>query len=118
MHFIYDKIINSFILQNQISLIVAAIVSLVVGFYEDPGKGWIEGTAILFAVLVVAVVTATNNNSKEQQFRKLNAKKDDVEVGIIRDGQDCTIDIKLLLVGDIVVLNAGDKIPADGLLVS
>lgn len=50
------------------------------GFYSDPAKGWIEGVAILCAVLVVAVVTATNDYSKDKQFRALNAVKDDVTV--------------------------------------
>lgn len=50
------------------------------GFYSDPAKGWIEGVAILCAVLVVAVVTATNDYSKDEQFRALNAVKDDVTV--------------------------------------
>lgn len=51
-----------------------------VGFYSDPANGWIEGVAILCAVLVVAVVTATNDYSKDKQFRALNAVKDDVTV--------------------------------------
>lgn len=51
-----------------------------VGFYSDPAKGWIEGVAILCAVLVVAVVTATNDYSKDKQFRALNAVKEDVTV--------------------------------------
>lgn len=51
-----------------------------VGFYSDPAKGWIEGVAILCAVLVVAIVTATNDYSKDKQFRALNAVKEDVTV--------------------------------------
>lgn len=56
-----------------------------VGFYSDPAKGWIEGVAILCAVLVVAVVTATNDYSKDKQFRALNAVKDDVTVQASRN---------------------------------
>ena len=56
----------------------AAAVSLCVGVYDDPAKGWIEGVAILAAVLIVAVVTATNDYQKQVQFRALNAAKDDV----------------------------------------
>lgn len=78
-------------------LVVAAVVSFVVGMYEDPSKGWIEGAAILFAVMIVAVVTATNNYNKELQFRKLNAVKDDVSVGVIRDGCTTTINVKELV---------------------
>jgi Ca2+-transporting ATPase len=99
-----------------IVLVVAALVSFVVGVYEDPSKGWIEGVAILAAVLIVAVVTATNNYNKELQFRKLNAVKDDVSVQVVRDGNAMNINVKELVVGDVVLLNAGDRIPADGLL--
>lgn len=80
-----------------IVLVVAAVVSLAVGIYEDPSKGWIEGAAILFAVMIVAVVTATNNYNKELQFRKLNAVKDDVSVSVIRDGKTISINIKELV---------------------
>lgn len=51
--------------QTVIILIVSAIVSLIVGLYESLTSGWIEGTAILAAVLIVAVVTACNNYVKE-----------------------------------------------------
>ncbi|CAM9350626.1 unnamed protein product, partial [Laminaria digitata] len=85
---------------------------LQVGFYSDPAKGWIEGVAILCAVLVVAVVTATNDYSKDEQFRALNAVKDDV----VRAGEILEMSTRQLLVGDVVLLEAGDKIPADGVL--
>lgn len=41
-----------------------------------------EGAAILTAVLAVAIVTATNDYSKEQQFRALNKIKEDVAVKV------------------------------------
>ncbi|KAJ1397161.1 E1-E2 ATPase-domain-containing protein [Ochromonadaceae sp. CCMP2298] len=109
--------IESFEDATLIVLIVAAVVSLAVGILEDPAKGWVEGAAILSAVLVVAVVTACNNFNKESQFRKLNAVKDDVKVGVLRGGMATTIDVKRLVVGDILILNAGDRVPTDGLLV-
>lgn len=52
-------------------LIGASVVSLVVGMIEHPETGWIEGTAILIAVFIVAIVTAGNNYTKELQFRAL-----------------------------------------------
>ena len=41
-------------------LMVAAMVSLVIGYIEDPEKGWIEGVAIWIAVLLVSTITAVN----------------------------------------------------------
>ena len=40
-----------------------------------------------------------------------------MHVGIIRDGIVSSIDIKKIVVGDILLLNAGDRVPADGVLV-
>ena len=42
-------------------LIVASIVSLCLGLYEDPVKGWLEGVAIMVAILIVVLVTSINN---------------------------------------------------------
>ena len=120
--------LESFEDTTVIVLMVSAVVSLIVGLWEDhtkgqlvwgKAKGWIEGVAILFAVMLVAVVTATNNYNKEQQFRKLNDVKDDVEVVVLRNGGEVQrISCKDLVVGDVVKLEAGDKVPADALLVS
>ena len=53
-------------------LMASSLVSLVIGIYEDPSSGWIEGVAILSAVLIVAVVTACNDYQSQAQFIKLN----------------------------------------------
>jgi magnesium-transporting ATPase (P-type) len=86
--------LESFEDTTVIVLVVAAVVSFAVGMYEDPKKGWIEGAAILSAVLIVAVVSATNNYNKEIQFRKLNAVKDDIQVIVRRDGKSITLNVK------------------------
>jgi hypothetical protein len=46
----------------------------------DKKTGWIEGASILGAIFIVVMVTAVNDYQKEQQFRQLNAVKDDVMV--------------------------------------
>ena len=61
-------------------LVVSAFISLVIALAvpsEDKSTGWIEGAAILLAVLVVATVTATNDKLQDNQFRKMNAEKED-----------------------------------------
>lgn len=113
----WEMFFESFQDTTLIVLIVAAGVSLIVGIVEDPRKGWIEGAAILFAVIIVAAVTATNNYNKECQFRKLNAVKDDVSISVIRESKVEVIPVKQLVVGDIVRVCAGDRVPADGVLV-
>jgi Ca2+ transporting ATPase len=54
-------------------LCVAAVVSLVLGIAtEGLEHGWMEGTSILLAILIIVTVTSGNNYIKEQQFKKLN----------------------------------------------
>jgi magnesium-transporting ATPase (P-type) len=100
-----------------IILILAAIASFVTGLIENPILGWSEGFAILIGVLIVAFVTATNNYSKEKQFRALSAKNDDVQVKVLRQCQIDLIPITELNVGDVLILETGDKVPADAVLI-
>lgn len=100
-------------------LIAAAIVSLVIGVYDDPATGYVEGCAILAACLIVSVVTAVNDYQKESQFRDLSKANDDIDVLVIRDGGKAKqISVADIVVGDIVTIEAGDRIPCDGLLVT
>ncbi|CAM9738067.1 unnamed protein product [Heterosigma akashiwo] len=101
-----------------IILIVSALVSLAVGVYDDPKKGWIEGTAILAAVLIVAVVTATNDYGKETQFRALTLQASNLKVQVLRGGHERVVDSFDLVVGDICTVALGDKVPADGLVLA
>ena len=91
-------------------LIAAAIVSLILGMIEHPEKGWIEGTAILIAVQLVAIVTSTNDFQKEKQFRALEASADkDLRCTVLRGGEILRIDPVQLVVGDIVSLKVRER---------
>jgi P-type Ca2+ transporter type 2C len=100
-----------------IFLSCAAIFSLFIAiFVERSAYGWLEGVAILFAVFVVVMVGAVNDYQKEKQFRELNAKKDDVQITVLRDGKTTKVSTFNLVVGDIVLLSTGDITPADGIV--
>eukprot|EP00605_Chrysophyceae_sp_TOSAG23-4_P001569 GSChrysophyteH1.ASY1.ANO1.1720.1 assembled CDS len=80
--------------------------------------GWIEGAAILIAVILVSNISAMNDYSKQSQFAALEATADDDEkCRVLRSGKELEINPRELVVGDIVVMQAGDKIPADCLMV-
>lgn len=83
----------------------------------EPGS-WMEGVAVLVAVLIVAFVTAGNDYSKEKQFRSLNDAKNDIRVKVVRGGDEHQVSTYDIVVGDIVVLESGDKIPADGIFIA
>lgn len=114
----YQLFIDTFDDATLQILIVAAIVSLCVGMYDDPAAGYVEGMAILSACLIVSVVTALNDYQKETQFRELSVANDEIDVLVIRSGKFQKIPVGELVVGDLVSLEAGDSIPCDGVLVN
>ena len=97
-------------------LIGAACISLIVGMIEDPAEGWLEGVAILCAVVIIVTVTATNDYLKDKQFRKLSAKSDEVTVTVVRGGREDEISAYGLVVGDIMKVKTGSIVPADGVV--
>ncbi|KAA8896176.1 calcium-translocating P-type ATPase [Sphaerosporella brunnea] len=110
-----------------ILLTIAAVISLALGLYESlgvkhapgtpPPVDWIEGVAICVAIVIVVFVGSINDWQKERQFVKLNAKKEDREVKAIRSGKSVQINVHDILVGDVLHLEPGDMIPADGVFI-
>jgi magnesium-transporting ATPase (P-type) len=97
-------------------LCAASIVSIILGcVLKCAATGWIEGFAIIVALLVVVVVTAGNDYSKERQFRALFAVADDRKILAFRNKSDQPVEISVydIMVGDLLNLRTGDKIPAD-----
>ncbi|KAJ3161363.1 hypothetical protein HDU86_007145 [Geranomyces michiganensis] len=108
--------------KTLIVLCIAAVVEIAVGIYEAVGKGdklgIIDGCAIVLAVLIVVLVASVNDFRKQAQFRKLNDFSKSLSgVKVFRNGETLTIPTKSLLVGDICIVETGDVLPADGVLV-
>ncbi|KAG7393121.1 hypothetical protein PHYPSEUDO_012457 [Phytophthora pseudosyringae] len=97
-----------------VSGILSVILAITVG--DHPDTGWIEGACIIFAVLVVTMVTAINDYQKEAQFRALNAVKEDEKIKVIRNGVPAEVGKFGLVVGDVVRVDLGDIVPADGIV--
>ena len=96
-------------------LLVASIVSLIIGVAKDGLKtGWIEGTAIFFAVFLVVSISSYMNYQETEQFLKLSRETKLKKVLVIRDGREKEISIEDVLVGDILKLRIGDIINVDG----
>lgn len=104
-----------------ILLMVAALISTVLGTAikeQREESAWSEGVAIWVAVIVVSGVGAVNDYQKDLQFKKLNAQKDVIEVKVLRNGDEQLVGNEELVVGDVLLLDAGDKVTADGLYIS
>ncbi|KAH7915645.1 Ca-transporting ATPase [Hygrophoropsis aurantiaca] len=108
-------------------LSIAAVISLALGLFQDfgttlpPGEppvDWVEGVAIMIAILIVVIVGSLNDWQKERQFKVLNEKKEERGVKVIRNGVEHVIDVKEVVVGDIALLEPGEIVPCDGIFLS
>ena len=99
-------------------LLAASIVSLIIGVLKDGIRtGWIEGTAIFFAVFIVVSISSYMNYNEAEQFLKLNRETKLKRVIVIRGGNERDISIEDILVGDLLKLRIGDIINVDGFVV-
>ncbi|XP_030546928.1 calcium-transporting ATPase 9, plasma membrane-type isoform X2 [Rhodamnia argentea] len=102
-----------------IILIIAAAVSLALGIKTEGIKeGWYDGGSIALAVLLVIMVTAISDYRQSLQFQNLNEEKQNIQIGVMRDGRMVQVSIFDIVVGDVIPLRIGDQVPADGVLIS
>ena len=110
-----------------IILICASVVSITVGVTtgHDPAIEWIDGFAIVLAVVAVTMVGSVNNYRKEAEFRRLKKEaEENRNIFLTRslNGQKNEIAAEKpeteLLVGDLITLKPGISIPVDCILVS
>ena len=115
---VLEKIWDTLQDPTLIMLLVAAFASIAIGAtLEAEENGWVDGVAILVAVALVTGVTVWNDVEKEAQFRVLNEVKNETKVKAIRGGVLQTIWTSDVVVGDVMVLEAGDKVCADGIFI-
>ncbi|KAF2862837.1 calcium-translocating P-type ATPase [Piedraia hortae CBS 480.64] len=104
-----------------IILTIAAAIALGLGLYQrfetEEKTAWIEGVAIIVAIVVVVMVGAINDWQKERQFAALNQKKEDRNVKVVRSGTTQEISIHDILVGDVLMVEPGDILPVDGIYI-
>eukprot|EP00198_Chlamydomonas_reinhardtii_P002721 XP_001692057.1 plasma membrane calcium-transporting ATPase [Chlamydomonas reinhardtii] len=106
-----------------IILLIVAIVTIVLGAAvpeQRAHQGWSEGLAVLGTALIVIFLgqwRAGQDFSKERQFQKLNALKDVIDVKVTRGGKQVLVPNTEVVVGDIMFLDTGDKVIADGIVI-
>ncbi|KAK2648322.1 hypothetical protein Ddye_015811 [Dipteronia dyeriana] len=83
---------------------------------NGPKYGWQDGAVILAAVSMIVTFSSVADFRRERKLKKLWKEKNTLEVKVVRSGQQITI--SNLVPGDIVRLEKGDRVPADGLVVS
>ncbi|MDE5949093.1 MAG: cation-translocating P-type ATPase [Prevotella sp.] len=95
-------------------LLVAAVVSLVLAFIEGE---FAESIGIFLAVFLATTVGFYFERDAARRFNVLTAMNEEQPVKVVREGRVMEIPRRDVVVGDIVVLETGDEIPADGQLI-
>ena len=101
----------------MIRILLAIVVIMLVMFFLGHAEIY-EPIGTIVAVLIVAFVTAKTAVASDTKYRQLkdSTKKDTCKV--YRNGIITVIEVDDVVVGDKIILQSGDKIPADGILVS
>lgn len=105
---IIQKILHIFTEPMFLLLLVAASIYFLVGEFMD-------GCIMLACVLFVSGIEFFQEQKTDKALEALNTLSA-MNIHVVRDGKIVTIDSRELVVGDIVLLEEGDKIPADGVI--
>lgn len=93
--------------QLIVILLVAAGISLLIGEYHD-------AIGICFAVILGSSIGLLTENRSKKAAEALNKMTEDIKVKVVRDGKKFLLSKSELVPGDIVYLESGDMVPADG----
>ncbi len=99
-------------------LITAFVLSIGISIYEFEWVGagyttFFEPIGIIVALLLATGVAYFLERSNEKTFQSLNVVNDDTLVKVIRNSNVCQVPRKDIVVGDIVILETGEEVPAD-----
>ena len=103
-------------------LLIAWLLSMVISCVhcwgpENAGfSAFLEPIGIFFAIILASGIGFIFEVKAARAFEVLNTVNDDVMVTVMRDGKVQEVSRKDVVVGDVVVLNTGDEVPADGVL--
>lgn len=95
-------------------LLIALMIKIVFLFKNFD---WFETIGILIAIFVASFISTISEYGSEKAFARLQEEASSIKCKVIRNNQPLEISIEDVVVNDIVILQAGDKIPADGYLV-
>ncbi|MBF0344482.1 MAG: calcium-translocating P-type ATPase, PMCA-type [Nitrospirae bacterium] len=111
----WEKLIGNFKDPIIIILLVALAIITVLALFGY--AKWYEGVGIAVAVLIATSVATLSEHKNETSFRNLQEEASRILINVFRNGHITEISINDIVVGDYVLLQPGDKVPADGTLV-
>lgn len=93
-------------------LLLAVAISFSIAIIRGSGYG--EGVGVMCAVLLATGLAFFSEHRARREFDVLNRSSDDVLIPVMRDGHVTEVTRQEIVVGDVVLLNQGAEVPADG----
>ena len=104
-------------------LIVALVINVVlailggVGLIEEGAPEWYEPIGIFIAIMLATLVSTFSEYRNENAFQKLQEEASRIMCKVYRNSVISEVAINDIVVGDAILLQSGDKIPADGIII-
>ena len=98
-----------------IKILLIALGIKVIFLFKD--FDWYETVGIVIAILIASLVSSITEYGSERAFERLQEETTQSKVKVKRNGEIAIIEVNDIVKNDLVLLNAGDKIPADGYLI-
>lgn len=98
-----------------IKILLIALMIKVVFLFKD--FDWFETIGILIAVFLATFISTISEYGSEAAFKKLQEESADIKVNVLRNNKVISISLNDVVVNDVILLNEGDKIPADGYII-
>lgn len=111
----WDKLIDNFKDPMIIILCVAFTVIIIMSLFHL--AEWYEGVGIAIAVALSTFIATFSEHKNESSFQKLQEEASVIKNNVFRDGHVTEIYVNEIVKGDYVLLQAGDKVPADGFII-
>lgn len=99
-----------------IKILLIALGIKVIFLFKD--FDWYETIGIMLAIFIATTISTLSEYGSEKAFVKMQEEASKTRCRVMRDGKIVEIKIDDVVVSDIVVLSSGDKVPADGIIIS
>ncbi|MBR4178121.1 MAG: calcium-translocating P-type ATPase, PMCA-type [Bacilli bacterium] len=95
-------------------LLIALCIKIIFLFHDS---NIYETLGIAISIFLASFISAISEYGSEKAFEKLEEENNNINVKVLRDGNKIITKMDDIVVGDIVYLESGDKVPADGVIV-
>ena len=99
-----------------IKILLIALAVKIVFLFQD--FNWFETLGILIAIFLASFISSVSEYGSEQAFKRLQEESEKTSTRVIRNNKIYEISIDEVVKDDIVLLESGDKIPADGIIIN